>query len=112
MLAATLIPKVDTLIEYKSDLIFLEKRLPTAAETRTNAKAAVTYTTTATIVYDAANDKWDMVPKNSRNPDGTKRGMILFILGTIPPQTTHIRVASITQNGRGARGTAITLAAE
>lgn len=109
MTAATLVPRQDTLIEIDHKHVFLEPRHPTTKDLKTNPKAQTTYTPTVNIYYEAELDKWVVIPKDSRNPDGSKRGMILFVLGPVTSITTHIRVISITQNGRGARGVPITL---
>jgi len=109
MSAATLVPRVDTLIELTHAHVFLEPRNPTTRDLKANPKAQTTFTPTITIHYERELDKWVVIPKDSRHPDGSKKGMILFILGPVTKDTTHVRVMSITQNGRGARGVPITL---
>lgn len=111
MATATYVPRIDVLIPLVREYVFLEPKKPTAAELRANPGAETTYTSTATIYYEQEHDRWVMLPRDSKYPDGTKKGMILFIWRPIVPETTHIRIMSITQNGRGARGVPFTLGA-
>jgi len=104
MSAAILIPRVGSLVKYDRDLVFVEPRTPTPNELKANPNAPTIYTPTANIHYDRENDQWVFIPKDSVNPDGSKKGMILFIGVEPTDATTHIRIKSITQNGRAVRG--------
>lgn len=111
MSSAVLIPRVGVLIRFDSTLMFVEPRAPTPTELKANPNAPTAFTPTVNIHYEKEFDEWVMIPKDSTNQDGSKRGMIMFIGRNPGEETTHIRVTSITQNGRAVRGTPFSLPA-
>jgi len=102
MKTAYILPRINILIKYDPEaLFFAEPRPRREYDPETGKRKLVTPTepTPTTILsYDMESDTWKM------NPDGSD-GVLIF-LGIKPDETTtHIRVTSMSHQGRSVFGT-------
>lgn len=101
MNSAVVLPKVGILIPFdQSALFFSEPRPRSEYDPVTKTRKQVTpkeRTPTTILSYDPETDSWKM------NPDGS-HGVLIFLGAKPNTETTHIRVTSMSHQGRSVFG--------